>query len=64
MSEFKIGDIVLLKSGSPQMTITGIANNHSKYICEWFIDKNDAVNRRAFPPEALKHFDLLKTEEE
>lgn len=35
--ELKIGDVVVLKSGGPLMTIINIENN--KAICSWF-DKN------------------------
>ncbi len=34
MPVFKIGDIVRLKSGGPNMTIEGEA--HGEYVCIWF----------------------------
>jgi len=39
--EFKVGDVVLLKSGSPRMTITlidkfGTGSTHDQAKCVWF----------------------------
>ena len=59
--KYKIGDIVMLKSGSPQMTIsndkTGTDFSRGKvwngnYICTWF-DGDEMKNGR-FPQDALK----------
>lgn len=33
MEEFKTGDVVVLKSGSPQMTIYAIVNNKTLVSC-------------------------------
>ena len=37
MNEFKVGDVVMLKSGGPKMTISSIDSNTSKIRCVWFI---------------------------
>lgn len=39
MSEFKPGDVVMLRSGGPQMTIREI-NNVGVVVMEWFDDVN------------------------
>ena len=43
--KFKIGDVVRLKSGGPNMTVTeydvyGYAETQKKYLCRWFDDKH------------------------
>jgi uncharacterized protein YodC (DUF2158 family) len=50
---FKIGDVVVLKSGGPKMTICGLpVENISRYHCEWFDDSGE-LKRSRFPREAL-----------
>ena len=39
MSDFKKGDIVLLKSGGPKMTIREIEDD-GEILCVWFDEKN------------------------
>ena len=54
---FQKGDVVVLKSGGPKMTITGLPNEHSRgFFCEWF-DENGALSRARFAGEALKRVD-------
>lgn len=36
MSKFKVGDVVVLKSGSPRMTVK--FDNKGEYIVNWFLD--------------------------
>lgn len=38
--QFKVGEIVILKSGSPEMTIESI-DTDNKFVCVW-IDNNQA----------------------
>ena len=52
MNNFKIGDVVLLKSGGPIMTISAI-NNIEGIFCIWFND-NKQVKRDTFPVYSLK----------
>ena len=45
MEELKVGDVVQLKSGGPEMTISDVpGDGHSfapdKYICVWFEGSN------------------------
>ena len=59
---FEIGDIVTLKSGSPQMTITedkcainlktGKSFN-GKYFCTWF-DESKKIHGQEFPQESIE----------
>ncbi|WP_282111696.1 YodC family protein [Maribacter stanieri] len=37
MDELKIGDVVMLKSGGPSMTIYKVVRNHIS--CKWFAEK-------------------------
>lgn len=36
MTKFQVGDIVVLKSGGPRMTITQTGLTHSRVECTWF----------------------------
>lgn len=61
---FKVGDVVVLKSGSKHMTITGRQHDgagRAVYECSCFIDagfssenQTQMLRRFIFPPEALK----------
>ena len=42
MSQFKVGDVVCLKSGGPDMTVKEITSDN-QISCEWFDDKNSEV---------------------
>jgi uncharacterized protein YodC (DUF2158 family) len=50
--EFKIGDVVELRSGGPEMTVIG-EQAPNLIMCTWF-DKNDESRSQAFPKEALE----------
>ena len=51
---FAVGDVVILKSGGPATTVTGIGKEQSEGVvyCSWF----DALNKVSanFPAGALK----------
>jgi uncharacterized protein YodC (DUF2158 family) len=53
--QFKAGDVVKLKSGGPDMTITRVESEGGSRVfvyCTWFTgNKNEKGH---FPPEALK----------
>ncbi|MGN6772020.1 MAG: YodC family protein [Rhizobiaceae bacterium] len=56
MAEFKVGDVVELKSGGPWMTVISV-NMRDSAVCEWFNtskDGNQTVQRHSFPPDAIK----------
>lgn len=36
MEDYKVGDIVQLKSGGPKMTINGNKSSGGHYYCTWF----------------------------
>ena len=59
MSPFKIGDVVRLKSGSPEMTITSVGDQvglvrlgPESVACRWFDGKKMMSAR--FPPDSLQ----------
>lgn len=50
----QIGDVVMLKSGGPRMTVTALDSPHSSgLLCEWF-DRNGSIGQARFPVESLK----------
>jgi len=57
VGEYKVGDIVQLKSGGPKMTIDGI--EEGEYLCKWFAGSK--VEWGSFKPETLKPDEELKT---
>lgn len=52
--EFKIGDVVQLKSGGPSMTI-GFCDGQNLFICEW-ITSDGQSRQHTFAKEMLKLF--------
>ena len=51
---FSVGDIVMLKSGGPKMTICATPNQHTSYFkCEWF-DESVDLKYAMFPQDAIK----------
>jgi len=52
MNEFKVGDVVQLKSGGEKMTIKNIGFPHEDQIqCQWFSGKEIKIEN--FYPEML-----------
>ena len=52
MADFKVGDVVQLKSGGPKMTVASTKSNAAGILCTWF-DESDVKSSR-FPKEALQ----------
>lgn len=52
MASFKVGDIVQLKSGGPQMTVADANLATGEVQCKWFT--GGKLNVGYFPPEALE----------
>ena len=57
MMEYKIGDVVILKSGGPSMTVHNIGNyidtsNSKGLLCVWF-DQNKKV-QAVFHPDTVE----------
>lgn len=54
-STFKIGDVVMLKSGGPRMTVSGPALDDGDFPCIWF----DFADKKfdTFHPEMLALID-------
>lgn len=58
MSKFKAGDVVVLNSGGPQMTVESYSTNDpQKLTCTWF-DKNNERKSEHFQEAALKKYEL------
>lgn len=55
MSEFKVGDVVRLKSGGPQMTIHDFLED-GKVECAWF-DEKKILQYQKFKPELLVRYE-------
>ena len=53
MSNLEVGDVVCLKSGGPEMTITDTGYDEGKVQCSWFA-KNEEVKRDIFLPNVLE----------
>ena len=51
MAEWKVGDVVQLKSGGPVMTVDGIGGS-GKCICVW-VEKGEP-RKATYSPEALQ----------
>ncbi|SEI92541.1 YodC family protein [Frateuria terrea] len=51
MSDFKIGDVVQLKSGGPAMTITAVGP--TTLTCEWF-DQSEMPHSKVFVHNAVE----------
>ncbi len=50
---FKVGDIVKLKSGGPEMTVRVVPESLKKsYACQWFAGKK--LEQCSFPDESLE----------
>ena len=53
-TKFNIGDVVILRSGGPRMTVTALETIHiSGYQCDWF-DKSGNLSHARFPSESLR----------
>ena len=52
--QFKVGDVVQLKSGGPHMTVVTVGNDGHIHVV-WFNQDSSKfdVSRHHFPPEAL-----------
>jgi uncharacterized protein YodC (DUF2158 family) len=48
---FKLGDIVKLKSGGPEMTVRALPDQYQGYGCQWFAGKK--LEQGFFPKESL-----------
>lgn len=55
IKEFKVGDVVVLKSGGPKMTINNFLDE-DRIECTWFDQKN-ILQYQNFRPELLKHYE-------
>lgn len=51
----KIGDVVILRSGGPRMTVDGFGMADRNVVCVWFDEKD--VKRSTFSIEGLEIID-------
>lgn len=56
MAEIEAGDVVVLKSGGPEMTVVKVGDekNPDKVSCAWFYDHCPDPRWEAFPAAALR----------
>ena len=59
MAEFKVGDVVELKSGGPDMTVVSIGKDDSvdwspSVTCKWFTNEAPMTQTDSFPVKALR----------
>ncbi len=54
---FKPGDLVVLNSGGPTMTVTGTSEDDSLVYCAWMSD--DDVYEGNFIPATIEHTETL-----
>ncbi len=54
---FKAGDVVILKSGGPNMTVVSISEDGSIVYCTWMSD--DDVYEGDFIPATIEHTETL-----
>lgn len=52
--QWKVGDIVRLKSGGPSMTVTAVGDNYGTLTvwCSWFISGKESTG--TFPVDAVE----------
>ncbi|NWJ65335.1 DUF2158 domain-containing protein [Vibrio parahaemolyticus] len=55
MMMFEVGDVVTLKSGSPEMTVVGL-DFGGNLICNWF-DSKQELKSGSFPSASLESCD-------
>jgi uncharacterized protein YodC (DUF2158 family) len=55
MANIKLGDVVILKSGGPQMTVTKMIGRDSAQ-CEWFDDRKP-LHGICYTPEEIRSRD-------
>ncbi|GLS42925.1 YodC family protein [Methylobacterium brachythecii] len=51
-NNFKVGELVQLKSGGPKMTVNALYNNYVE--CAWFTGSK--ANKANFQPDSLQYF--------
>lgn len=51
MAQFKVGDVVELKSGGPAMTVEGIDPGTGRVVCKWFVKNEERTGQ--FLPDTL-----------
>jgi len=64
-TEFKVGDVVMLKSGGPKMVVIALAEEAGRCDCVWFDQDADGYHRRrdeAFPMHVLMGAPLARTD--
>jgi uncharacterized protein YodC (DUF2158 family) len=54
MADFKVGDVVKLKSGGAPMTVTNPRTDTGKVECYWFWAADGTFHCQTFPPDALE----------
>ncbi len=50
--KFKVGDVVILKSGGPKMTVEDVEAGDT-IVCQWFVD-GKKLEYGSFPADSLE----------
>ena len=53
--EFKIGDVVQLKSGGPTMTVANVSGDSGTVVCHWF-DDHGQLKKATLVSESVKAY--------
>lgn len=51
-NDLKVGDVVVLKSGGPKMTVDTLQNTRKNLVCCWM--ENGQIQYAEFKPDMLK----------
>jgi len=54
-NEFKIGDVIILKSGGPGMTVEEVDDEEDTVHCQWFVN-GKKLEDGWFPADSLKRY--------
>lgn len=57
MSNYSVGDAVVLTTGGPAMSVTKVDNENKTVVCCWFGSDTDLLYEYEFPFGAIEDFE-------